>query len=341
VCLVPLTVQLAMFNGVDPRTNEAVGPATGMLYDHADFESFYQAFLKQFACHIHKTVEAYNILLVTQRDEFPDVIRSAWMDGGMEVARDYLSRTVPFENGVSINMVGMANAADALAAVKRLVFDTHEVDAETLLRAIVEDWETFGAIQHLCETAPKYGNNDAFVDEIAARLWADVARLTSECRTIYGAPAIPTGISVSSNIHGGRNTAATADGRFSGDSFADGSISPEQGKDTNGPLSMLESAMRIPQNSFAATLMNMKFSPTSLASDEDLGKLADMIRIYFANGGRQIQFNVVNKKTLIAAKKQRNKYRDLIVRVAGYSAYYTALSENIQDEIIKRSEQVM
>lgn len=341
VLLVPLPVLLACFDGVDPKTGEQLGPHTGALYQHSSYESFYQAFLKQFDSVAQKTVEALNLTLLTQREQFPDVIRSAFMDRGMGLGRDYLDRTVPFENAISINMVGIMNAADALTAIKQLVFEEHAIKPKELQEALINDWEDLQALRNLCLAAPKYGNNDPAVDEVAARLWTDVSRLTSAHTSIYGAPALATGISVTSNIHGGQNTSATPDGRSLGETFADGSISPEQGKDVHGPLSMLQSAMKIPQNDFAATLMNMKLSPTSVASDEDLGKLAQAIAVYFANGGRQIQFNVVSKKTLIAAKTQRNKYRDLVVRVAGYSAYYTALTEDIQDEIIKRSEQTL
>jgi formate C-acetyltransferase len=134
-------------------------------------------------------------------------------------------------------------------------------------------------------------------------------------------------------------TGATPDGRMAGETFADGSVSPSQGRDCNGPLAVLQSAMNINQDEFMATLLNMKFHPSALQSEEDLNKLGSMITTYFENGGKHIQFNVVNKEMLLAAKEDKEKYKDLIVRVAGYSAYFVALTPKIQDEIIARTEQ--
>ena len=134
-------------------------------------------------------------------------------------------------------------------------------------------------------------------------------------------------------------TGATPDGRMAGETFADASISPEQGKDTSGPLAVLQSAMKLPQGEFMATLMNMKFSPNALKTESDLEKLGSMIQTYLTNGGKQIQFNVVDRKTLEEAKVDKDKYRDLVVRVAGYSAYYVTLTERVQNELIKRTEQ--
>lgn len=136
-------------------------------------------------------------------------------------------------------------------------------------------------------------------------------------------------------------TSATPDGRYDGDTFADGSVSPVQGMDRNGPLAVLQSAMRLPQSDYMATLFNMKFHPSALKTHEDLVKLSYMVKTYLTNGGKQIQFNVVDKKILEEAKHDKEKYRDLIVRVAGYSAYYVTLTERVQDEIIARTEQMI
>jgi pyruvate-formate lyase len=133
-------------------------------------------------------------------------------------------------------------------------------------------------------------------------------------------------------------TGATPNGRRRGETFSDGSISPHQGCDRNGPLAVLHSGMKIPQDQYMATLFNMKFHPTALRTEEEMEKLASMIRVYLNNGGKQIQFNIVDKETLLAAKREPKKYADLIVRVVGYSAHYVTLTERVQDELILRSE---
>jgi formate C-acetyltransferase len=150
----------------------------------------------------------------------------------------------------------------------------------------------------------------------------------------------PAGISITSYGPAGTLTGATPDGRFAGENLADGSISPEQGRDTMGPTALIRSAFSIDQSRFQATLLNMKFHPFSLRSTNDLGKISSLIRIYFSRGGKHVQFNVVDRNTLIEAKKHPEKYRDLIVRVAGYSAYFVQLSPRIQDDIIGRTELV-
>lgn len=339
--ITPMILLLAVNDGVDPKTGEQLGLKTGKLSDFKSWDEFYDAYLKQLNHIIGMVVEEHNILIVTQREMYPDVLHSAYLVDGMKVARDGLARRLPFENGLAINVVGMANSADSLAALKKLVFDDKTVSAEDMLDALLHNWEGHADIQKACLNAPKYGNNIPYVDDLAGKLWHDLGQIVRQYPTAFGAKALPTAISITSHAPGGALTTATPDGRFDGETFADASISPEQGKDTNGPLAVLQSAMRIPQNEFMATLFNMKFSPSSLKTDEDLDKLADMIQIYLTNGGKQIQFNVVDKKTLLAAKEDKKKYRDLIVRVAGYSAYYTTLTDRVQDEIIARSEQTL
>lgn len=132
-------------------------------------------------------------------------------------------------------------------------------------------------------------------------------------------------------------TSATPDGRADGETLADGSTSPFQGVDKNGPLAVIRSAMKLNQDPFQATLMNMKFHASAFKSDEDLDKLGAMIKTYLTNGGKHIQFNVADKETLIAAKKDKDKYKDIIVRVAGYSSYFTVLTSKVQDEVIART----
>ena len=148
----------------------------------------------------------------------------------------------------------------------------------------------------------------------------------------------PTGISITAHAPAGSYTGATPDGRYAGETLADGTMSAAQGRDTNGPTALIRSAMTINQIPFQATLLNVKFHPSALESTEDLKKLSDLIKTYFEAGGKHIQFNVVNKEMLLDAQKSPEKHRDLIVRVAGYSAYFVSLTKNVQDEIIKRTE---
>ena len=154
---------------------------------------------------------------------------------------------------------------------------------------------------------------------------------------IMGRPTIPTGISITSHQPGGQLTGATPDGRRAGAILADGTTSPMHGCDSCGPTAVFRSAMKIDQDPMQATLLNMKFHPSALKTEADLGKLGTMIKVYLTNGGKQVQFNVVDQETLKAAQADPEAYRDLVVRVAGYSTYFVTLSRAMQDEVIDRT----
>jgi formate C-acetyltransferase len=262
------------------------------------------------------------------------------MVDAIKVGRDALDRTMPFENGSALNLVGMINVADSMAAVKKLVFEEKQITKKELKAALDANWRGNGyeTIRKMCLAAPKYGNGDPYVDSIAKRLyqfWADTAVTFP---TAWGGTNKPTGISITAHAPGGALTGATPDGRYAGETLADGTMSPAQGRDTHGPTALLRSAMTINQVPFQATLLNMKFHPSALKTTEDLKKLSDLIKTYFSASGKHIQFNVVNQDTLLDAQKHPERHRDLIVRVAGYSAYFVSLDKTVQDEIIARTE---
>ena len=148
----------------------------------------------------------------------------------------------------------------------------------------------------------------------------------------------PAGISITAHGPGGALTGATPDGRNAGENLADGTISAAQGKDTHGPTALIRSAITIDQVPFQSTLLNMKFHPSALKTIEDMEKLSDLIKTYFSLGGKHVQFNVVNRDTLLSAQEHPKKHRDLIVRVAGYSAYFVHLTKAVQDDIVARTE---
>ena len=338
--IVPRVFEIAMNNGVDPRTGRQLGPRTGEFTSFADYDAFLRAFKAQLAYFMGLTAEEHNILLQAQTELFPDAFHSVLMDDAIRVGRDALDRQMPFENGSALNLVGMINVADSLAAVKKLVFEEKRISAAQLKAAIDANWngDGFAAVRKLCQEAPKYGNGDPYVDAIAAdvyRFWAETAVTFP---SVWGGHARPTGISITAHAPGGALTGATPDGRLAGETLADGAMSPGQARDTHGPTAVLRSALAIEQREYQATLLNMKFHPTALASDEDLLKLSHLVRTYLMQGGKHIQFNVVDKQTLIHAQKHPEMHRDLIVRVAGYSAYFVQLTPQVQEEIIKRTE---
>ncbi len=338
--IVPRVLEIAMNDGLDPRSGKQLGPKTGKFENFETFDEFLNAFREQLVHFMGLTVEEHNILLQAQTELFPDAVHSVLMHDALKVGRDALDRQLPFENGSVLNPVGMINVVDSLAAIKKLVFEERKVTARELKSALAADWRGNGysEMRSLFLAAPKYGNGDAYVDSIAAELykfWADTAVTFP---SIWGGNVKPTGISITAHAPGGALTGATPDGRHAGETLADGTMSPAQARDTHGPTAIIRSALAIDQAPYQATLLNMKFHPSSLESTEDLKKLSYLIKAYFDGGGKHIQFNVVDRQTLIDAQQHPELHRDLLIRVAGYSAYFVHLTKAVQDEIILRTE---
>jgi formate C-acetyltransferase len=336
--IVPLVLDIFLHNGIDPATGMRVGIETGDPESFSDYDQFASAFKKQLRYFMELAAEKDNVELLIERELFPDAFRSSLMEDGIEAGKDLLSRAMPFENGAVLNPVGMINVADSMAAVKKLVYEDKKVSMGDLKRALDRDWQGCEDIRKMCLEAPKYGNGNSYVDEIAADLYKFWASTAKELPTAFGSTHKVSAISITSHQPGGALTGATPDGRHARETCADGTVSPMQGRDTHGPTAVMRSALRIDQDAYQATLMNMKFHPSALRSDEDLHKLSAMIKIYLKHGGKHVQFNVASKEMLLKAQQNPAQYRDLVVRVAGYSAYFTQLNGAVQDEVIARTE---
>lgn len=339
--VVPKVLDVMMHNGVMRETGEQLGPKTGEMKDFTSYEDFEKAFKEQLYYFMGLYNEEHNILCMVTREINCDVVHSAFAYDGIKCGKDIANRKMPYENCSLLNPVGMISVVNSLAAIKDVVFEKKLCTMEELYNALEADWKGYEQIQKWCQEAPKYGNGIDMVDDIAADLfnfWADSAQTFT---TIYGTHPVPTGISITAHAPGGACTCATPDGRYCGATLPDGVVSPAQGTDTNGPTASLSSAMKIDQDRFNAMLLNMKIHPSALKTEADLEKLGDLITTYMENGGKHIQFNVVDNKTLKAAQEKPEDYRDLVVRVAGYSTYFTLLTTAVQNEIIDRTENML
>ena len=223
----------------------------------------------------------------------------------------------------------------------KVTIDDKKYTLKELYDALEADWVGYETMQRDFKNAPKFGNNDPYVDEIVARCYKLFTDFVPTMPTITGGTTVPCGISITSHQPGGLLTGATPDGRKAGEILADGTMSPMQGVDTNGPLAVLQSAMKVDQDPFQATLLNMKFSPNTLKTEADMEKLAALISTYLNTGGKHVQFNVVAKETLLAAREDPAAHRDLVVRIAGYSAYFVPLNASMQQAVINRPEHVL
>ncbi len=335
----PKVLEITMRNGILASTGEQLGPQTGEMKDFETFEDFLNAFKTQLAYFQSMYNEEHNVLNYVTRHTQSDVVHSAFAYEGISSGRDINDRKMKYENSAVLNPVGMVNVANAMAAVKKLVFEEKRFTMEELHKALEANWEGYEEMKKLCEEAPKYGNGDLFVDEILADLYHFWCESADKLTTIYGVPPKVTGISITANVPGGSYTCATPDGRYYGEPLADGTISPQQGTDVNGPTAVFRSGMVVNQDEFQATLLNMKMLPSSMETEADRMKLANMVKAYLLNGGKQVQFNVVSNETLKKAQANPKEYKDLVVRVAGYSTYFTILTTASQNEIISRSEQ--
>jgi len=334
----PLIFDIFRHNGVNDKNGEQCGIQTGDFIKLNSYAELFEAWGKQLEYCLNIVGERNNVELKITQELLPDPLRSALMFEGIESGTDTFRRTMPFENGASVCTVGMVNVGDSLAAIKKLVFEEKKYTLRELYDALEADWEGFDAMRADFLAAPKYGNNDPYVDTIVADCYKLFCDIMGRIPTILNAYHVPTAISITSHQPGGGLTGATPDGRKAGEILADGSMSPMQGMDLSGPTAVLSSAMRIDQDPMQATLLNMKFHPSALSTREDMEKLASLIKTYLTKGGKHIQFNVVDRETLIKAKADPKAHRDLVVRIAGYSCYFVQLNEQMQDEVIKRVE---
>ncbi len=347
--VVPKVFEIFLNNGVDPRTGLDAVSLPRKVEDYRTFGEFYAAFkdvLRHFIrlWHEHAFLTKWNTGDVHSYYDAVEAIDTVLLHDGIEVGRPLSRRAAvaPYDFRAVMIPVGAINVADSLAAVEKLVFDQRGVTLEQLKKALAADWEGFEPVRKMCLRAPKYGNDIDYVDSIVTDLYRflldEEAGYTTPGRPVGGRIRGLGGASISSMFAGGTIIGATPDGRFAGTTLSDGTVSPSQGKDTSGPTAMLRSAAKMDQAACSSTLLNVKLHPSSLTAREDLKKLGSLIKTYGAMGGKWIQFNVVGNEQLLDAQKSPEKYQDLIVRVAGYSAYFVDLGRGVQDDIIRRME---
>ena len=256
------------------------------------------------------------------------------MDKGMDVTRGGAHYNLS-----GIQMIQVANLADSLTAVKQLVFDEKKVSKERLLKALETNFEEDEILRTmLLNKVPKYGNDVEWVDELGAK-WAGYFRERLKNYKNYRGGLYHTGMyTVSAHVPMGENVGASPDGRYAGTPLADGGMSPVYGRDTNGPTAVLKSVSRLDKSwTTNGGLLNMKFLPEFFKTENGIDKFAKMLRTFVDLEIPHIQFNVVRKEDLQAAQKNPEAYRGLTVRVAGYTAYFVELADELQNEIIART----
>ena len=326
------------FPGPDGKiTPKQVGPATGYLYEMENFEQVKAAYIEQVEFFIRWHVILNNNAEYSTREVLPLPVVSSTMGGCMEKGMDVMFGGSTY-TASGIPGIGIGNVADSLFMIKHLCFDTKKCTTQELFDALQNNWEGYEDLQaYIKNQAPHFGNAIAEVDEIAKWASAEFARIVTGhvCPrgTNYTAAMFP----VTAHVIFGKMTRATPDGRSAGMPLADG-ISPVQQMDTNGPTAVIHSVSQIDQTDFAnGTLFNMKFSPSAVRGDEGITKMSQLIQTYFDMGGMEIQINVLSTETLRNAQKRPEDYKNLVVRVAGFSAFFVEMSLEAQEDLIGRT----
>ena len=335
--IIPHAMDIAMHNGFCRYTQEDFGLKVGDVREMGSFEAFKAAVYDEIRYLMAMANERINVEMIAEKELFPDVFRSALMRDGVKVGKDMFSRRFAFENGAVLGAVGGVNTGNALYAIKRLVYDEKQYTMAQLMEALDADWEGFEYMRRDFRAQPKYGNAIKEVDDMVAEVYRLFADTCHSLPCVYGDTLKPNAISISAHQPGGALTGATADGRKGGEILADASLSPDHGQDVCGPLAVFQSAMEVDQDPYQGTLMNMKFHPSNMKTRSDLEKLSLMVKTYLTHGGKHVQFNVVDREEMEEAKVKPQEHPELVVRVAGYSAYFTRLPGSIQDEVIERT----
>ena len=331
---------LLINGGINKLTGEDTGFSTGYLYDYKTFDEVMDAYKKHVEHYVHWHVSMSNLFWLKYREMMPIPALSATMTGCMESGKDVMYGGAKYNSSGSSG-VGCANVADSLAVIKYMCFDNDYCTTRELYDALMADWEGYEPLrQRILNEVPRYGNDIKYVDDIAAEAMeifaAEFLKCTNDRGTVWQAGIYP----VSTHIVNGKRCWATPDGRKAMEPLAEG-VSPKQGLDKNGPAAVLKSVTAINHSTYRnGTLLNMKFHPATVQGDEGNMKLRNLVQTFFALGGMHIQYNVVGGDQLRAAQKDPDSNRNLVIRIAGFSAYFVELDKSLQDDLISRTDQL-
>jgi formate C-acetyltransferase len=334
----PKVLELALHDGVDARTGKQLGPRTGRPGEFQSFDQLFDAYAQQLRHFIDIKIRGNQIVERIYATEMPAPFLSVLIDDCIANGRDYNAGGARYNNSF-IQAVGIGSITDSLVAVRKHVYEDGALSLAELVAALDNDFDDAEPLrQRLVNKMPKYGNDDDAADVVMVRVFETLFRMidgrpTTKPDGHYRLEMLPT----TSHVYFGSVTAATPDGRKAGLPLSEG-ISPVQGADRRGPTAVVRSAAKMDHVKTGGTLLNMKFTPALLADEDGLDSVARLIRGYFRMDGHHMQFNVVDADTLKAAQADPASYRDLIVRVAGYSDYFCDLPEALQNEIIARTE---
>ena len=334
----PKILELTLYNGYDIVSKKQIGLPLGYAKDFKSYEELFDAYKKQIEYLVDIKIEGSNVIEKIYAEYMPAPFLSVITNDCISKGKDYNAGGARYNTNY-LQGVGIGTITDSLAAIKYNVFDEKKFTMEELIEAMEHNFEGYDLIANLVRNrTPKYGNDDDYADDIMK----DVFNFYQ--KTVTGRPNMKGGtyrinmLPTTCHVYFGEVMNASPNGRLAQKPVSEG-ISPEKGADTNGPTAVIKSCSKMDHLRTGGTLLNQKFTPSVVKGEEGLDNMANLVRSYFNMDGHHIQFNVIDRETLIQAQKHPDEYKDLIVRVAGYSDHFRNLSKALQDEIIDRTEQ--
>jgi len=333
-----LALEMALNNGRSRFNDSAIGPRTGAAADFTSIDDVVGALRQQIAFFVRNAVAGNNAIELAHMDMYPTPLLSALVDGCIEGGKD-VTQGGALYNCTGMQGVGLADVADSLAAMDALVFKNGSLTVAELIDALNDNFAGHERTrQQLRNQGSKFGNEDETVDRFAREIAAFYCEEVLKYRNPRGGRYVPGFWSMTTHSGFGSYVGAMPSGRKSGDSLTEG-ITPAAGMDRSGPTAAMKSVVSLKLDLIGnGCTLNQKFQPSALAGKKGSRDLATLIRTYFDLGGMHVQFNVVDRETLLDAKKNPEKYPGLLVRISGYSAYFADLTPEMQDEIIARTE---
>ncbi len=335
-----LALDMALHNGIAPRSGKLVGLETGDPRGFETFDQLYDAFQKQYEFILRRSLAQVRLVHRAETAILRMPLLSVMLPGCLENGMDVMLGGQGSHPAWYAKDRAIVDTADSLTAVGNLVYEEKRITMEELLEALDGNFQGDRGqeIREMCLAAPKYGNEDAQADGMVRQLGKASAALIFSEKNVFGWKHPINRNGVGWHYYGGHGVGALPNGRKKEEALTDGSLSPTQGRDRNGPTAVLNSALAVDFKEAAVSILNQRFPITMVASQESLEKIAALTETFIGNGGTHIQYNFLDCQVLLDAKEHPENYRDLVVRVAGYSAYFIHLAPEVQDEIIRRTE---
>jgi formate C-acetyltransferase len=334
---VPKILEVTLNNGIDPVTSKKAGIETGDPRQFKSYADLYQAFVKQLNFIVDTKIRVSNYIDRMFAKYAPAPFLSVVIEDCIKKGRDYYDAG-PRYNTNYIQCTGLGTVTDSLSTLKKHVFEERTFSMDRILDAVAKNFagEEF-LRQTILNKTSFFGNDDDAADDIALQVYADLLAAIEGKPNVKGEAFHLNMLSTTCHIYFGKVMGATPNGRLAGKSISDGT-SPSHGADTHGPSAVIRSLTKLDHTMSGGTLLNQRFLPSLLKRDEDVVKLGKLIRSYFTLGGHHIQFNIVDTATLKAAQQAPEDYKDLLVRMAGYSDYFNDMNGDLQQEVIERTE---